>query len=70
VLRDGAANLSRLIYAPEMVELLRPHDAKLTDQIMIGRAVQEVNRLALIKLDSSLRQITVNPSCSRRSGTG
>jgi tetratricopeptide (TPR) repeat protein len=50
-----------LIYDPEMVELLRPRDAKLTDQIMIGRAVQEVNRLALIKLDTSLRQITVNP---------
>ena len=50
-----------LIYNPEMVELLRPYDAGLTEQIMIGRAVQEVNRLALIKLDSSLRQILVNP---------
>jgi tetratricopeptide (TPR) repeat protein len=48
-----------LIYTPASLRLLRLYDPSLTEQMMIARAVQEINRLALIKLDTSLRQIVV-----------
>jgi MinD-like ATPase involved in chromosome partitioning or flagellar assembly/tetratricopeptide (TPR) repeat protein len=49
-----------LIYTPAMVTVLQPYDPALSEPMVIGRAVQEINRLALIKLDSGARQIIVH----------
>jgi tetratricopeptide (TPR) repeat protein len=49
-----------LIYTPEMAKLLEPFDRMLKDQMVIGRVVQEINRLALIKLDSGNRDLIVH----------
>lgn len=49
-----------LIYMPEMASLLRPFDPTLKDQMVIGRVVQEINRLALIKLETSQHELVVH----------
>jgi tetratricopeptide (TPR) repeat protein len=49
-----------LVYTPEMASLLEPFDRSLKDQMVIGRVVQEVNRLALIKLDPGNRELIVH----------
>ena len=49
-----------LIYTPEMARLLEPFDPELKDQMVIGRVVQEINRLALIKLDPGNRELVVH----------
>jgi MinD-like ATPase involved in chromosome partitioning or flagellar assembly/tetratricopeptide (TPR) repeat protein len=46
-----------LIYNPTVAEILAPFDPTLSEPMVIGRITQEINRLALIKLDSSARQI-------------
>jgi tetratricopeptide (TPR) repeat protein len=49
-----------LIYTPEMASLLEPFDSELKDDMVMGRVVQEINRLALIKLDSGNRELVVH----------
>jgi tetratricopeptide (TPR) repeat protein len=49
-----------LIYTPEMASLLEPFDAKLKDKMVIARVVQEINRLALIKLDRGVGELAVH----------
>jgi MinD-like ATPase involved in chromosome partitioning or flagellar assembly/tetratricopeptide (TPR) repeat protein len=49
-----------LLYSPAMSRVLVPFDPALSERMMIGRVVQEINRLALIKLDSSAQRIHVH----------
>jgi tetratricopeptide (TPR) repeat protein len=49
-----------LIYSPEMAVVLEPFDPALSEKMVIGRVVQEINRLALIKLDPGAGQISVH----------
>jgi cellulose biosynthesis protein BcsQ/tetratricopeptide (TPR) repeat protein len=49
-----------LIYSQEMAAVLEPFDAALSEKMVIGRVVQEINRLALINLDSGAGQIVVH----------
>lgn len=49
-----------LIYSPAMAEVLAPLDPALSEPIVIGRVIQETNRLALIKHDPTARQIQMH----------
>ncbi len=49
-----------LIYGAAMASVLEPLDPALSEKMVIGRIVQEINRLALIKLDSGAGQIVVH----------
>ena len=49
-----------LIYSAAMASVLEPLDPALSEKMVIGRIVQEINRLALIKLDSGAGQIVVH----------
>jgi tetratricopeptide (TPR) repeat protein len=49
-----------LIYSPAMAEVLEPFDPALAERMIIGRVVQEINRLALIKLDANANRIHVH----------
>jgi tetratricopeptide (TPR) repeat protein len=49
-----------LIYSPAVAAVLEPFDASLSEKMVIGRVVQEANRLALIKLDPSVSQVVVH----------
>ena len=49
-----------IVYSAAMAQLLQPYDPALSEKMVIGRVVQEINRLALIKLDSSAEQIVVH----------
>jgi MinD-like ATPase involved in chromosome partitioning or flagellar assembly/tetratricopeptide (TPR) repeat protein len=49
-----------LLYNPAMARVLEPLDPKLSEPMIIGRVVQEINRLALIKLDPSAGRIHVH----------
>jgi len=49
-----------LVYSPEMATVLEPFDPALSERMVIGRVVQEINRLALIRLDPSAGQIVVH----------
>jgi hypothetical protein len=49
-----------LIYSPEMAVVLQHFDPALSEQMVIGRVVQEINRLALIKLDTADVQLVVH----------
>jgi MinD-like ATPase involved in chromosome partitioning or flagellar assembly/tetratricopeptide (TPR) repeat protein len=49
-----------LLYSPAMARVLVPFDAALSERMMIGRVVQEINRLALIKLDSPAQRVHVH----------
>jgi tetratricopeptide (TPR) repeat protein len=40
-----------LVYSDQMAEFLRPYDPSISEPIMLGRPVQEINRLALLRLD-------------------
>ncbi len=50
-----------LLYSPAMAEMLEPIDPSLSERMIIGRVVQEINRLALIKLDPASGQVIVHP---------
>jgi len=49
-----------LIYSPQMAVVLQQFDPELSEQMVIARVVQEINRLALIKLDTAGGQIIVH----------
>jgi tetratricopeptide (TPR) repeat protein len=49
-----------LLYSPMMAKVLEPFDPALSEKIVIGRTVQEINRLALIKLDSAAQRVHVH----------
>jgi cellulose biosynthesis protein BcsQ/tetratricopeptide (TPR) repeat protein len=49
-----------LLYSPAMAQVLEPFDPALSEQMVIGRVVQEINRLALIKLDSAAQRVHVH----------
>ena len=49
-----------LIYSPAMAEVLEPFDPALAERMIIGRVVQEINRLALIKFDANANRIHVH----------
>jgi cellulose biosynthesis protein BcsQ/tetratricopeptide (TPR) repeat protein len=49
-----------LLYSPAMARVLEPYDPALSEKIVIGRTVQELNRLALIKLDSAAQRVHVH----------
>lgn len=49
-----------LLNGPRMARLLEPFDPELTDPILIGRLVHEIDRLALIKLDLSSSQMRIH----------
>jgi MinD-like ATPase involved in chromosome partitioning or flagellar assembly/tetratricopeptide (TPR) repeat protein len=49
-----------LLYSPAMAAVLEPLDPTLSEPMVIGRVTQEINRLALIKLDPNARQIHVH----------
>jgi len=49
-----------LLYSPAMARVLEPFDARLSETMIIGTIVQEINRLALIKLDPSAGRIHVH----------
>jgi len=50
-----------LLYSPAMAKMLEPFDPALSERMIIGRVVQEINRLALIKLDPASGQVIVHP---------
>ena len=45
-------SLNHFLYTDTVARLLRPLEPALTDRMVIGRLVNEINKLALIKLDS------------------
>jgi MinD-like ATPase involved in chromosome partitioning or flagellar assembly len=49
-----------LLYSAATVEVLKPFDPALSDPMVMGRVVNEINRLALLKLDTTTRRITVH----------
>jgi cellulose biosynthesis protein BcsQ/tetratricopeptide (TPR) repeat protein len=49
-----------LLYSPAMAQVLEPYDQALSENMVIGRTVQEINRLALIKLDSTNQRVHVH----------
>jgi tetratricopeptide (TPR) repeat protein len=49
-----------LLYSPAMARVLEPFDPRLSETMIIGTIVQEINRLALIKLDPSAGRIHVH----------
>lgn len=49
-----------LIYSQAMADVLEPYDPALSERMIIGRVVQEINRLALIKLDSNANRVHVH----------
>jgi tetratricopeptide (TPR) repeat protein len=49
-----------LIYSDEMASALRPYDRSVADRYVRGSLVQEINRLALLKLDLAGGQIHVH----------
>ncbi len=49
-----------LVYSQAMADVLEPFDHALSERMIIGRVVQEINRLALIKLDSNANRIHVH----------
>jgi cellulose biosynthesis protein BcsQ/tetratricopeptide (TPR) repeat protein len=49
-----------LLYSPAMARVLEPYDPALSEKMLIGRTVQEINRLALIKLDSAAQRVHVH----------
>jgi tetratricopeptide (TPR) repeat protein len=49
-----------LLYSPAMAAVLMPLDPDLSEPMVIGKVVQQINRLALIKLDTNVRQIQVH----------
>lgn len=58
-LSEGSISLN-LIYTPAMLELLAEFDSRLAEPGDIARHVQQLNRLALIKLDNQSRQFTIH----------
>ncbi|RAY15952.1 tetratricopeptide repeat protein [Actinomadura craniellae] len=49
-----------LLYNPAMAAALVPLDPALSEPMVMGRVIQEINRLALLKLDSNGRQIKIH----------
>jgi MinD-like ATPase involved in chromosome partitioning or flagellar assembly/tetratricopeptide (TPR) repeat protein len=49
-----------LIYSQAMAGVLEPYDPALSERMIIGRVVQQINRLALIKLDSNANRVHVH----------
>jgi tetratricopeptide (TPR) repeat protein len=52
--------LLNLLYSQAMARLLQPLDPTLSERMVIGRIVQEINRLALIKLDPGAGQMIIH----------
>ena len=56
-----AADISLdLLYSPAMAAVLVPLDPDLSEPMVIGKVIQQINRLALIKLDTSAHQVQVH----------
>ena len=51
---------SELLFSHAMAGVLAPYDAALSEPILIGRLVQEINRLALITLDTEEGEVHVH----------
>jgi MinD-like ATPase involved in chromosome partitioning or flagellar assembly/tetratricopeptide (TPR) repeat protein len=49
-----------LIYSPAMARVLEPLDPQLSEPMIIGTVVQEINKLALIKLDHTAGRMHVH----------
>ncbi|MBO2450956.1 tetratricopeptide repeat protein [Actinomadura barringtoniae] len=49
-----------LLYSPAMAEVLTPVDPALVEPMVMPRLVQQINKLALIKLDNGARQIQIH----------
>jgi tetratricopeptide (TPR) repeat protein len=49
-----------LLYSPAMATVLVPLDSELSEPMVIGKVIQQINRLALIKLDTTAHQIQVH----------
>jgi MinD-like ATPase involved in chromosome partitioning or flagellar assembly len=49
-----------LLYSPAIAAILVPLDSELSEPMVIGKVIQQVYRLALIKLDTDARQIQVH----------
>ncbi|MBV9382682.1 MAG: tetratricopeptide repeat protein [Streptosporangiaceae bacterium] len=49
-----------LIYSPAMARTLEPYDPALAEPMIMGRVVQEISRLALLKLDPNANQIQIH----------
>ena len=49
-----------LLYSPAMAAVLEPYDPALAEPMVIGRVIQEISRLALLRLDTSARQVHVH----------
>jgi tetratricopeptide (TPR) repeat protein len=50
----------QLLYSPAMAAVLAPLDPELSEPLVIAKLVQQINRLALIKLDPNEHQIQVH----------
>jgi tetratricopeptide (TPR) repeat protein len=49
-----------IIYSPVVAKMLEPFDPALSEPMVMGRVVQQIHRLALIKLDPNANQIQVH----------
>jgi tetratricopeptide (TPR) repeat protein len=49
-----------LVYSPAMARTLEPYDPALSEPMIMGRVVQEISRLALLKLDPNANQIQIH----------
>ncbi|MFB9836273.1 FxSxx-COOH system tetratricopeptide repeat protein [Actinoallomurus acaciae] len=49
-----------LLYSPAMAAILEPYDPALAEPMVIGRVIQEISRLALLRLDASAGQVNIH----------
>jgi tetratricopeptide (TPR) repeat protein len=49
-----------LVHSAQMARTVEPFDPAVRDRLMLGAVVQQVNRLALLKLDTQARQVQVH----------
>jgi MinD-like ATPase involved in chromosome partitioning or flagellar assembly/tetratricopeptide (TPR) repeat protein len=49
-----------LVYSPVMARTLEPYDPALSEPMIMGRVVQEISKLALLKLDPNANQIQIH----------
>ena len=49
-----------LVYSPAMARTLEPYDPSLSEPMIMGRVVQEISKLALLKLEPNASQIQIH----------
>ena len=49
-----------LVYSPAMAHALEPYDPSLSEPMIMGRVVQEISKLALLKLEPNASQIQIH----------